>query len=88
MFVRLYPDKRSPAPAERAVILARSAHAGFGKAKGKAQSKAKNDFCKVFDQTFFKKFAGVGKEWLRGKFHNAFGEIRENHCSFLQTLFN
>jgi hypothetical protein len=29
----------------------------------------------------------VGKEWLRGKFHNAFGEIRENHCSFLQTLW-
>jgi hypothetical protein len=33
MFVRLYPDKYSPAPAKRAVILARLAHAGFGKAE-------------------------------------------------------
>jgi hypothetical protein len=30
----------------------------------------------------------VGKEWLLNKFHNAFGEIRENDSSFLQTLFN
>jgi hypothetical protein len=60
MFVRLYPDKFRPAPAGRAVILARPAYAGFGKAKVKAQSKSKNYFCKVFDQTFFKKFVGCG----------------------------
>jgi hypothetical protein len=60
MFVRLYPNKYRPAPADRAVILARSAHAGFGKAKDKARDKAKNYFCKVFDQTFFKKFVGCG----------------------------
>jgi hypothetical protein len=50
-----------PEPAGRAVILARSAHAGFGKAKVKARSKTKNYFCKVFDQTFFKKFVGCGE---------------------------
>jgi hypothetical protein len=60
MFVRLYPDEYSPSPAERVVILTRPAHADFGKAKVKARSKSKNYFCKVFDQTFFKKFAGVG----------------------------
>jgi hypothetical protein len=59
-FVRLYPDKFRPAPAVRVVILTRTAHAGFGKAIVKAQRKTKNYFCKVFDQTFFKKFAGVG----------------------------
>jgi hypothetical protein len=58
MLVRLYPNKYRPAPADRAVILARSAHADFGKAKVKARSKAKNYFCEVFDQTFFKKFVG------------------------------
>jgi hypothetical protein len=49
MLSRLYPGKYRPAPAGRAVILARPAHTGFGKAKVKAQSKAKNYFCKVFD---------------------------------------
>jgi hypothetical protein len=29
-----------------------------------------------------------GKELLLNKFHNAFGEIREDDSSFLQTLFN
>jgi hypothetical protein len=29
-----------------------------------------------------------GKEQLLNKFHNAFGEIREDDSSFLQTLFN
>jgi hypothetical protein len=33
---------------------------GFGKARVKARSKAKNYFGKVFDQTFFKKFVGCG----------------------------
>jgi hypothetical protein len=60
MFVRLYPGKYSPAPAVRVVILTRTAHAGFGKAKVKARSKIKNYFCKVFGQTFFKKFVGCG----------------------------
>jgi hypothetical protein len=60
MLVRLYPDKYHPVPANRAVILARLAHAGFGKAKVKARSKIKNYFGKVFDQTFFKKFVGCG----------------------------
>jgi hypothetical protein len=32
----------------------------FAKAKVKARSKTKNYFCKVFDQTFFKKFVGCG----------------------------
>jgi hypothetical protein len=36
MFARLYPGKYSPAPAVRVVILTRTAHAGFGKAKVKA----------------------------------------------------
>jgi hypothetical protein len=60
VLVRLDPDKFRPAPAVRVVILTRTAHTGFGKAKVKARSKTKNYFCKVFDQTFFKKFAGVG----------------------------
>jgi hypothetical protein len=60
MFVRLYPGKYSPAPAVRVVILTRTAHAAFGKAIVKARGKAKNYFCKVFDQTFFKKFVGCG----------------------------
>jgi hypothetical protein len=60
MFVRLYPDKFRPAPDGRVVILTRPSHAGFGKAKVKARIKAKNYLCKVFDQTFFKKFVGCG----------------------------
>jgi hypothetical protein len=30
----------------------------------------------------------AAKEQLLNKFHNAFGEIREDDGSFLQTLFN
>jgi hypothetical protein len=48
MFVRLYPDKFRPAPDERAVILARSSHAGFGKAKVKAWGKTKINLLKRF----------------------------------------
>jgi hypothetical protein len=48
MFVRLYPDKFRPAPAGRAVILARSAHADFGKATVKARSKLKINLLKRF----------------------------------------
>jgi hypothetical protein len=58
MFVWLYPDKYFPAPAVRVVILARTAHAGFAKAKVKAQSKTKTTFVS-FGSNFFQKVCGV-----------------------------
>jgi hypothetical protein len=63
MFVRLYPDEYSPAPAGRVVILTRPAHAGFGKAKVKAQSKSKNNLLKRFFVKLFslKKVRGCGQ---------------------------
>jgi hypothetical protein len=44
----------------RVVILTRTAHAGFGKAKGKARSKTKTTFVKFLIKLFFKKFVGCG----------------------------
>jgi hypothetical protein len=61
MFVRLYPDEYSPAPAGRAVILAWPAGAGFGKAKVKARSKSKNYFVKFLIKLFSKSFWGCGE---------------------------
>jgi hypothetical protein len=60
MFVWLYPDKYSPLPLAAPSSWRGQRTRGFGKAKVKAQSKTKNYFCKVFDQTFFKKFVGCG----------------------------
>jgi hypothetical protein len=42
---------------------------------------------KFLVKLFFKKAAGVGKELLINKIHNAFGGIRKDDSSFLQTLF-
>jgi hypothetical protein len=61
MFVRLYPVKYSPAPAGRAVMLARPAHAGFGKADVQARSKAKTTFVKFLIKLFSKSLWGVGQ---------------------------
>jgi hypothetical protein len=63
MFVRLYPDKFRPAPAGRAVILARPAHADFGKAKVKARGKTKIYLLKRFFVKLFslKKVCGCGQ---------------------------
>jgi hypothetical protein len=60
MLVRLYPDKFRPAPAVRVVILTRTAHAGFGKAKDHAQSKSKITFVKFLIKLFSKSLWGVG----------------------------
>jgi hypothetical protein len=61
MFVRLYPDKYSPVPADRAVILARSAHAGFDKAIVKVGSKTKPTLVKFLIKLFSKSLWGVGQ---------------------------
>jgi hypothetical protein len=61
MLSRLYPGKYRPAPDERAVILARSSHAGFGKTIVKARSKTKPTLVKFLIKLFSKSLWGVGQ---------------------------
>jgi hypothetical protein len=65
-----------------------SARGVSARPKFRHEARQKTTFVKFLIKLFSKSLRGVGKERLLNKFHNAFGEIRENDSSFLQTLFN
>jgi hypothetical protein len=81
IFARVKPDKHSPGRRDGVEAVLYVA--------GRRQTLVDINFysMKFLIKLFSKSLRVVGKERLLNKFHNAFGEIREDDSSFLQTLF-